>query len=185
VEMYDRRNPPRAQSPFARARCYLVRRDLVDHVSRYYPAVIAPTDSAANPPPFSCLGGPLGHQVCAGCCHPLLGGGPSRRSLCESVSACLDPYPGGSHGAFTRFFPQDNGLPDIRTRSAHNIPHTLATSVWRLFEAAVIHSCSGSQICSPPRLLLPQHLSVPGSRGFYVHASFGLLPPRTVDMLTV
>jgi flavin-dependent dehydrogenase len=28
-------------------------------------------------------------------------------------------------------------------------------------------------------------LSAPGSRGLYVHAYLGLLPPRAVDMLTV
>jgi len=122
---------PSAQSPFARARCYLARRGLLDHVSRCYPAVIAPTDSCASPQPSSCLGGTLGHQVCAGCGQPLLGGGPSRCYLCASVSACLDLYPGGSRGAFTRFFPQDNGLPNVRNRSALNNPHTLATSVGR------------------------------------------------------
>src|SRR5215831_6561149 len=50
---------PSAQSPFARARCYLARRGLLDHVSRCYPAFIARTDSCANPPPSSCLGGTL------------------------------------------------------------------------------------------------------------------------------
>ena len=52
-------------------------------------------------------------------------------------------------------------------------------------EAAVICSCSGPQMCSPPWLLLPQCLTAPSSCGFYIHASFGLLPFRTVDMLTV
>jgi hypothetical protein len=65
------------------------------------------------------------HQVYAGCCQPLLGGGPSRRCLCASVSTCLDLSPGSSRGAFARVFPQDNGLPDMRTRSALNSPHTL------------------------------------------------------------
>ena len=78
--------------------------------------------------------------------------------LCESFPTCLDPYPGGSCGAITRFFPQDNGLPDVRTRSALSFTHT-AISVWTLLEAAVIHSCSGPQVCSPPRSLLPQCLS--------------------------
>src|SRR5262249_57662375 len=39
------------------------------------------------------------HPVCAGCCQPLLGEGPSRRYLCASFPACLDPYPGTSCAA--------------------------------------------------------------------------------------
>ena len=50
---------PRAQSPCARARCYLARRGLSDHVSRRYPACIARTGSCASPHPSSCLGGTL------------------------------------------------------------------------------------------------------------------------------
>jgi hypothetical protein len=141
---------PSAQSPFARSRCDLFRRGLSDHVSRRYPAVIAPTGSCANPPPSSCLGVPLGHPVFAGCCQPLLGGGPSRRSLCESLSACLDPYPGCSCGARARFFPQDNGLRDVRTRSAPG--HTrAATSARPLFRG-----CSHSLMFRPADLLATQ-----------------------------
>jgi hypothetical protein len=47
---------PSAQSPFARARCYLARRDLRDHVSGCCPAFIAPTSSCASPLPSLCLG---------------------------------------------------------------------------------------------------------------------------------
>jgi hypothetical protein len=119
---------PGARSPFARSRCDLSRRDLLDPVGRRYPAFIALTGSCANPPPSSCLGCPLKHQVYAGCCQPLRGGGPSRRSLCTSFSACLDPYPGGSRGALARFYPQDNGLPDMRTQSALHTTRTTAGS---------------------------------------------------------
>jgi hypothetical protein len=54
--------------------------------------------------------------------------GPSRRYLCASFPACLDPYPGSSRGARTRFFPQDFGLPPVRTGSALSSVRT-ATSV--------------------------------------------------------
>jgi hypothetical protein len=54
-----------------------------------------------------------------------------------------------------------------------------------LFEAAVIPSRSGPQVCSPPRSLLPLGLTPHGSRGFYVRASRGLLPPHAPDILTV
>ena len=43
--------------------------------------------------------GVLLSTVYAGCCEPLLHRGPSRRYLCASFLACLDPYPGGSCGA--------------------------------------------------------------------------------------
>jgi hypothetical protein len=109
-----------------------LRREVSPHVSRHYPAFLTTTDSCATPKPSHRLGVTLGQWVFAGRCQPRLGVGPSRRSLCESFSACLDPYPGGSCGAHTRFFPQDFGLPDVRTRSAPSNIHT-ATSVWACF----------------------------------------------------
>jgi hypothetical protein len=89
----------------------------------------------------------LGLWVFAGCYESLLDIGPSRRYLCESFSACLDPYPGGSCGAHTRFFPQDIGLPDVRTRSAPGNIHT-ATFVWACFRG-----CSHSLMFRPADLL--------------------------------
>ncbi len=141
--------PSGAQSPFARSRCYLSRRDVPHLVSRHYPAFLAHTNSCANPKPSSWLEINLAHQVFAGCCQPLLGVGPSRRCLCESVSACLNPYPGCSCGAFTRFFPQNNGLPDVITRSALGNTRT-AISVRSLFRG-----CSYSIIFRPADLLAP------------------------------
>jgi hypothetical protein len=98
---------------------------------------------------------------------------------------CLDPYPGSSCDALTRFFPQDIGLPPVRTRSAlSNTPYSDFSTGFD-FGAAAIHSCSGPQVCSPPRSLLPQYSKVPGSRDFYFRAYHGLLPPRAADMLAV
>src|SRR5262252_10882294 len=54
-----------------------------------------------------------------------------------------------------------------------------------LFEAAVIRSCSGPQVCSPPRSLLPLRPKPYGSRDFYVRTSRELLPPHAPDMLAV
>jgi hypothetical protein len=112
------------ESPFAPLRRYLagggpVTRDLDWH----YPTVDATTGSCARPHPSSFLWSSLGPEVSAGCCEPLLRCGPSRRYLCTSFPACLDPYPGGSCGAYTRFFPHDIGLPPVRNGSAlHNNP---------------------------------------------------------------
>lgn len=142
---------PSAQSPFAHLRRYLSCRDVLHHVGRRYSALIAHMDSCANPAPSLYLGCTLGIQVFAGCCQPLLGEGPSRCYLCESFSACLDPYPGCSCGAHTRSFPQDYGLPGRLSRSALGVIHTIATSVWGLFR-----SCSHSLMFRPADLLATQ-----------------------------
>ena len=103
-----------------------------------------------NPP--TAYGHCLGRQILAGCRQPLPGVGPSRRYLRESFPTCLDPYPGCSCGALTRFFPQDFGLPRVMTGSAlgwfpvRRLPHGSSNG------AAVIHQCSGPRVCSPPRL---------------------------------
>ena len=54
----------------------------------------------------------------------------------------------------------------------------------RTFEVADISLCSGLQVCSPPRSSLPLRMLPQGSRGFYVRAERGSLPPRASDMLT-
>src|SRR5262249_50044435 len=53
-----------------------------------------------------------------------------------------------------------------------------------IFEVADISLCSGLQVCSPPRSSLPLRILPQGSRGFYVRAKRGSLPPRASDMLT-
>jgi hypothetical protein len=138
---------PSAQSPFARPRCYLARRDLLDHVSRRYPAIIARTGSCVSPQPSLCLRSP---PWSTGLCR-LLSAPAGRRTfptlLCTSFPACLDPSPGGSCGAHTRFFPHDSGLPRVRTGSALSNIRT-ATSVRRVFRG-----CSHSLMFRPAGLL--------------------------------
>src|SRR5262249_37315339 len=90
------------------------------------------------------------HPVCAGCCQPLLGEGPSRRYLCVSVPACLDPYPGSSWSASTRFFLHDIGLPLVRTGSALSKART-AISVRRAFRG-----CSHFSMFRPTGMLATQ-----------------------------
>ena len=75
-------------------------------VTRSYPGFLAHTGSCARPTSSLSLGFPLVPCVFAGCCAPLLDVGLSQRYLRESFSGCLDPYPGGSPGALTRFFPR-------------------------------------------------------------------------------
>ena len=125
------------------------------------------------------------HEVFAGRCQPLLGVGSSRCYLCESFSTCLDPYPGCSCGAHTRYFPQNYGLPGRLNRSALSVSILWQLQYGDYYGAAVILLCSGPQICLPPRLLLPQCFPALSSHGVYIRASHSLLPPCAPDMLTV
>jgi hypothetical protein len=102
--------PPDAQSSFARTRCYLARRGVSHPVRGLYPSFIAPTSSCARPNSSPWLRLALFHGVFAGCRQSLLQDGPSRRYLRNSFPRCLDPYPGASPGALTRYFPGDIGL---------------------------------------------------------------------------
>jgi len=77
------RCPLCAESPFARLRCYLLRRDVSHHVSGSYPTFFAHTGSCARPKPSPRLRLSLFRWVFAGCCQPLLEDGPSRRYLCN------------------------------------------------------------------------------------------------------
>ena len=132
----------------------------------HYSPFLATTDSFVSPielsSPSVCN---LVRGVFAGCYQPLLLAGPSRRYLCESFLRCLSPYPGGRLSAFAWFFlsahrPSPSfdwvGFPLL---SANTIFHGSA------FEAAAISLCSGLQVCSPPRSLLPPQVSLQGSRG--------------------
>ena len=137
-----------AESPFALfLRCYRSRRNVHRSLGQRYPALIATPGSCASPAASATPCSSLRVSVFAGCHEPLLPTGPSRRYLCRSVSTCLDPYPGGSRGAPTRFFPQDDGLPGLTTRSALYIIRT-ATSVRPIFRG-----CSHLMIFRPADLL--------------------------------
>ena len=122
---------PRAPSPEDRRYLHSARDRT--HVAGRYPGFVAPTGSCAGPKSSRGLGFPLVPRIFAGCCAFLLEVGPSRRYLRESFLGCLDPYPGAPHGASTRFFPRDIGLPQHLSGSArHEIART-TTSVRRLF----------------------------------------------------
>ncbi len=125
--------PLLTESPFAPLRCYLSRGCICCSLDQHYPALFATTDSCATPDSSSALSSSPETKIFAGCCKPLLVSAPSRRYLRESFSACKDPYPGCPYNAFTRFFPQDYGLPNVLIRSAlGKTPHN-AISVWRIF----------------------------------------------------
>jgi hypothetical protein len=85
--------------------------------------------------PSSTLPPPRLYPRTVGLCR-LLSAPAGRRTFptlfCASFSACLDPYPGGSWSASTRFFLHDIGLPRVRTGSALRNTRT-ATSIRHLF----------------------------------------------------
>jgi hypothetical protein len=134
--------------------------------------------------PPSGFGNSLAQKVFAGCCQPLQGTGPSRRYLCQSFPACLDPCSGCSQGARARYFPQDIGLPRKWSGSARRGSPT-ATSVGTTFR-----SCSHLLMFRPTGLLATPvaptlRLSALGSRGFYIRAYQSSLPHSAADMLSV
>ena len=141
---------------------------------------------APVPNPPSASGFNLVQRVFAGCRQSLLGVGPSRRYLCESFPTCLDPYPGCSCGALTRFFPQDFGLPHVRNGSAQCI-----FPCKRLLTRTRFRGCSHSLMFRPAGLLATLaaptmiDLSLSGSCGFYFRAEHASLPSRASDILTV
>ena len=120
--------PPRAQSPFARLRHYLFRRDVfcitsegVTPLPRSY-GLMRRTKSL---PSYSV---PLIRRVFAGCCQPLLGGGPSQRYLCHPSIDAWTLIPGCLSGALVRFFPESYSLSHVAPTSAHPVYRRNATS---------------------------------------------------------
>ena len=147
--------PPCTERPFAPLRCYLSESNIDCYLDQRYPALFATTDSCARPLSSHRLWSPLAGgslQIATSLCWIVALPGVISANL--SLRAWT-PTPAALVVHIPVFLPQDNGLPDVRTRSA------LATSIRQLqyglfLEAAIIHLCSGPQICSPPRLLLPQ-----------------------------
>jgi len=176
----DARYSPRAPLPTMGVTHHRV---VPDHLRGHYPSFTAPTGSCV-PPYASCgLGCPI-PQVFAGCGEPLLVEGGSRRYLCVSVPRCLDPYPGGVVGAPTHYFPTTIGLPPVLMGSA---PRANPFSDFRTggdVGAAVIHSCSGLEVCCHPGRS-HRRVETRGSRGVYVRAEHRSLPSDASDMLAV
>ena len=178
--------PPRAQSPFARLRCYLFRRDVVCISSED----ITPPSSLlrAHAPlqdspvffglpystgPYRLLPAPAGSWT-----FPVLSpqffpwvSGPLPRW------ASLVPLPVSSQGNI--------GLLQTLTGSASpRLPRPATSRRDFLFEAADIPLCSDPQICSPSWSPLPQCCLL-GSYDFYIQAAHDSLPHHALDMLNV
>ena len=175
---------PSAQSPFARAQC-----PVHALMSRPMSAGITPPSSllrahapVLNPPAASGVPSVSGSmQVAVSPCWEedlpdVISAHPSLRAWTPTPAALEVPVPVSSltTSAFPPFGPGRRS-----TMSVQRFQY--GTFV----EAAVIRLCSGPQVCSPPRSLLPIRPTPYGSRDFSIRASHGLLPPRAPDMLTV
>ncbi len=124
------------------------------------------------------------HEVCAGCCQPLLGGGPSRRCSAHLSLRAWTPTPAALEVQLPVSSLKTSAFPPFGPGRRSTMP-VQRLQHGALFEAAVIHSCSGPQVCSPPRSLLPLRHTPYGSRGFSVRASRESLPSHAPDMLSV
>lgn len=111
--------PAKAESPFARSRSYLLRRDVQRHVRVSYHSFIALTGSCARPKSSRWLQLSLFQRVFAGCPQSLLEDGLSRRYLCNLCIGAWTLTPRCFLGAHTRFFPRNIGLTLDLRRSAH------------------------------------------------------------------
>jgi len=152
------REPPRAQSPFARRGCYPHRSDLTGRLERRYPLVIAHTGSCARPHPS--------HRL-----QPW----PRSVGLCRLLPApaAMWPFPTLS----LRVCPEMPGPMPRRVEEVHvpvtsllgrrpsprldrvgcpQIVRSATSERGGLFTAAVISLCSGLPVCLPPRSLPPQ-----------------------------
>src|SRR5262247_4187484 len=126
----------------------------MDPVGGCCPACIAPTGSCASPPPSWCLGGTLNTrslQVAVSPCWEedlpdVISAHPSLRAWTSTPAAPKVHMPVSSlrTSAFPPFGPGRRS-----TMSVQRLQYGA------LFGAVVISSCSGPQVCSPPRSLLP------------------------------
>jgi hypothetical protein len=112
-------DPPRAQSPFARWRRYLHRRDVHSTASEGItpPSSLLRTHAPDQIPPVLFV--TLIRRVFAGCCQSLLEDGPSRRYLSNPCIGAWTLTPGCLSGASIRFFPKSSSLTSVAPSSAH------------------------------------------------------------------
>ena len=124
--------PPCAQSPFARLRRYPFRRDVFCITSEGVtpPSLLLRTHAPDQNPPILFV--PLIRRVLADCRQSLLGGGPSRRYLCNPSIGAWTLTPGCLSGVLVRFFPESYSLTLVAPTSAHPASRRNATSTTTL-----------------------------------------------------
>ena len=143
--------PPRAQSPFARSRRYLFRRDVfcISSEGVTPPSSLLRTH-APDPIPSRLIRFPLFDGSLQVVGQSLLCIGPSRCYLLRSFRRCLDPYPGGFPWCSYPFLPMESSVFSNLSldRLSHDAP------VKRLLTGPRFRGCSHSVMFRPPRLLV-------------------------------
>jgi hypothetical protein len=177
--------PPSAQSPFARFGGYLQREDVTHPLDRHYPVVLATTNSCASPHPSRL---PrlvsLVQPVFAGCCQPLLGGGPSRRYLRDPGCVAWTLTPRCSFGAYP-FLPEGR-RPRHRDKQlgTPNDPCTATSTGGEIAGLQSFTHVQAPQLARPPGCThrkTPLDLGRPG----HIHqAELGSLPAPSTGMAT-
>jgi hypothetical protein len=176
--------PPRAQSPFARSRRYLHRRDLACIASEGVtpPSSLLRTHAPDQNPPL--LFDSLIRGVFAGCCQSLLGNGPSRRYLCNPCIGAWTLTPGCLSGASVRFFPESDSLTSVAPSSAHPTNRRNATSTTTLISGRQsFRYVQAPMLASPPGCTYRARTTPYGQPGRLRHAMDWKLPLRTVVSL--
>ena len=180
------RRPPSVQSPFAQLGCYLRWGDVIRLLRGHYSSVFARTGSSAAPvglSPSSAFG--LVWRVLADCCQSLVPTAASRRYLQQSVLGCWIPYPGGTPCARACFFHDAIGLPQRKMGWLPAVIPLETTSCGGGFSRLqIFRYVPASKFARPPDRPYRCEILPQGSRGFYVRAERGSLPPRASDMLT-
>ena len=176
--------PPSAQSPFAARRCYRRAGDVQHLLVRRYSHFIAPMGSCARPvalPPASALAShERSLQVAVSPCWA--------QALPDVTSADLSPRVWTTTPAAPKVHvpvssPEALAFPEFEAgRRFASLQQLLPLD-------SPFRSCSHSLMFRPMDLLATpvaptSRLSALSSRGFYVRAYHGLLPPRAADMLT-
>jgi hypothetical protein len=155
-----------------------LRYDLMGHMGRGNPSVIATSSSCARPKSSLSLGFPLyqeSSQVVANPCWKL--------ALPDVISAypsprVWNPYPGCSCGAFTRFFPQNYG-PSQQSNpvGAQHNPY------YSNFSMGEFRGCSHSLMFKPVDLLATQIAPTAANISFLAEQPW-LLHPNTSRFVT-
>ena len=183
--------PPRpcpldAESPFAPSKRYLEANGIECRLEGRYPFFVAHTDSCVRPRPSHRLQFPSPMSLCRLLPVPA-GRWPFPTLSLNSLCRCLDPYPAMSSWCTRPFLPRRLRLHiwwnAFRTSHA---PGMQLLAGEPIFEAAVIHSCSGPCTRSASRLHAPQdRTSISGGQALYTtQNSVGCLPRAVASLRT-
>jgi hypothetical protein len=153
-------------------------------VGEHYSAFLAPTGSCARPKSSPSLGVTLGTGVFAGCCVPLLEVGPSQRYSAHLSRRAWTPTPPALvvHSPIPSH--QTTAFPTNRSGRRYGNSSTATSVEVRFSRLQSFDSLQARRFARHPGCSY-RSAQAPGSRGFYVPAELGLLPPRAGDMLAV